>query len=72
MDETQFFLDIHLKTLRNQRDKLLQDTDKYLLLDFPISPENLQLIKEYRQKLREYMNSPNINTEIIPFPSFPF
>ena len=76
MDNTdeiqQLLLKIHLTDLRNQRNKLLVETDKYVLFDYPITPENLILIKDYRQQLRDYMNSSNINTEIIPLPEFPF
>ena len=76
MDNTdeiqQLLLKIHLTDLRNQRNKLLVETDKYVLFDYPITPENLILIKDYRQQLRDYMNSSNINTEIIPLPKFPF
>jgi len=54
------------KNARERRNKLLDQTDKYLLPDFPITPENLILIKEYRQKLRDFSN----NNFIIP--DFPF
>ena len=55
------------------RDGLLKDTDKYLLSDYPITPENLTLIKNYRQTLRDYMSTINENTEDIPeFPKIPF
>jgi hypothetical protein len=47
---------------RNQRNQLLKDTDVYLVPDFPINSENLKLIKEYRQKLRDM----TINNFIIP------
>ena len=39
--------------MRNQRNELLKDTDKYLLLDYPISQDNLLIIKQYRQQLRD-------------------
>jgi len=60
MDEPNLIL------LRSTRDQLLDKSDKYLLPDFPITPENLILIKEYRQKLRDFSN----NNFIIP--EFPF
>ena len=41
------------KNVRNQRDFLLKDTDKYLLPDFPIQPEQLEIVKKYRQYLRD-------------------
>jgi len=60
MDEPNLIL------LRSTRDQLLDKSDKYLLPDFPITPENLILIKEYRQQLRDFSN----NNFIIP--DFPF
>ena len=48
--------------LRQKRNQLLKDTDVYLVPNFPINPENLKLIKEYRQKLRDM----TINNFIIP------
>ena len=41
----------HLKKMRTE---LLIATDKYLLPDFPITPEQLIIIKEYRQSLRNF------------------
>ncbi len=44
----------HYKKIRNQ---LLDKTDKYLLPDFPITPEQLEIVKEYRQALRDFTNN---------------
>lgn len=38
---------------RAKRDAMLQDTDKYLLVDFPISAQDLAKVKTYRQELRD-------------------
>ena len=64
--------------IRENRDKLLIDSDKYLLPDFPINSSNLELIKQYRQELRDYMNldeikNYNYSCNYIPpeMPSFP-
>jgi hypothetical protein len=48
--------------LRNTRNSLLAATDKYLLPDYPISQENLEIMKTYRQQLRDVIN---INKEDI-------
>jgi len=61
---------------RANRDQLLKESDKYLMSDYPISSSNLELVKQYRQKLRDYMNIPEIvnynSNVIIPeIPSFP-
>ena len=51
----------------SQRNQLLDKTDKYLLPDFPITADNLIIIKEYRQALRDFTN----NNYIMPErPSF--
>ena len=42
-----------LLQLRAMRDAKLTDTDKYLIADYPISPEELVVIKAYRQALRD-------------------
>ena len=72
IDYTNLFL------IRNIRNQLLSDSDKYLLLDFPISSNNLILVKDYRQKLRDYMDIPEVKnynyastTPIPDFPTFP-
>jgi hypothetical protein len=44
------------------RNRLLTESDKYMLSDFPITPENLELIKQYRQQLRDFTT----NDYIIP------
>jgi hypothetical protein len=50
----------HYKKMRNQ---LLLETDKYMLLDFPITPENLEIVKTYRQALRNFTNNDYIFPE---------
>jgi hypothetical protein len=49
-------------SLKNTRNQLLEKTDKYLLPDFPITPEQLEIIKTYRQQLRDFTN----NNYIMP------
>ena len=70
--------EVYLNMRKEQRNKLLADSDKYLLLDFPISSNNLILVKDYRQKLRDYMDLPEVKnynyastTPIPDFPTFP-
>jgi hypothetical protein len=48
--------------LKNQRNLILSETDKYLMPDYPITPENLIIVKEYRQKLRDF----TLNNYILP------
>ena len=49
-------------SLKNKRNLILNETDKYLLSDYPITPENLEIIKTYRQQLRDFTN----NNYIMP------
>ncbi len=49
-------------SMKFKRNILLNETDKYLLPDYPITPEKLEIVKEYRQKLREITN----NNYILP------
>ena len=41
----------HLKKMRNE---ILLNTDKYLLSDYPITSEQLEIIKTFRQALRDF------------------
>ncbi len=52
---------------KNIRNQLLLETDKYVLHDFPISPDNLIIIKAYRQQLRDFTNN---NYEMPERPEF--
>ncbi len=54
----------HYKKIRNN---LLLETDKYLLPDFPITAEQLEIVKEYRQALRDFTNN---NYEMPEKPDF--
>jgi hypothetical protein len=51
-----------IKHLKKMRNKLLLETDKYLLPDYPISPEDLITIKDYREGLRNF----TLNNYILP------
>jgi hypothetical protein len=54
------------------RDQLLKETDKYVLPDYPITPENLILIKQHRQTLRDYITTIYEDMEELPpFPTLP-
>jgi hypothetical protein len=47
---------------KNTRNSLLQLTDKYILPDYPLSDTKKQIMMEYREFLRNFIN---INTEAI-------
>ena len=68
-----------IENLRQQRNQLLVESDKYLLPDYPITSNNLSLMKQYRQALRDYMNLPEVmnysyscNIQLPDLPKFPF
>ena len=46
-------------TVRQARNNLLDQTDKYMISDFPISDEDRYQMKLYRQYLRDYTEQNN-------------
>ena len=63
-----------LKRARNIRNELLNKTDRYFLIDYPISYEQQIIIKTYRQELRQFININKekiLNGEKIDFPTQP-
>jgi len=63
-----------LKRARNIRNELLNKTDKYFLIDFPIGYEQQVIIKKYRQDLRNFINENEIKIlagEKVDFPKQP-
>ena len=45
---------------KTNRNRLLASTDKYVLPDYPIANSNLELVKTYRQQLRDYTELPTV------------
>ena len=63
-----------LKRARNIRNELLNRTDRYFLIDYPIAYEQQMIIKLYRQDLREFININKekiLNGDKIDFPTQP-
>ncbi len=63
-----------LKRARNIRNELLNKTDRYFLIDFPIEYEQQMIIKKYRQELRDFINENEIKIlagEKVEFPKPP-
>lgn len=62
-------------SLRASRDARLAATDKYLLADYPISEDNLALVKEYRTALRALPEQPAApwdgGGDVTPWPDAP-
>ena len=52
------------KMIKQQRNEILTNSDKYLLPDYPITQDKLQIIKQYRQELRDMPQ----NNFIFPIP----
>ena len=66
--------DHFLRRYRNIRNELLNKTDKYFLIDFPISADNQREIKKYRQLLRDFINISKDNIlsgQTVEFPKQP-
>ena len=51
--------EILAENIRRKRNKRLKDSDKYMLPDYPLSDEQRELVKQYRQTLREIPEQPN-------------
>jgi len=63
-----------LKRARNIRNELLNKTDRYFLIDFPIEYEKQLIIKKYRQDLSDFINNNEIKIlagEKVEFPPQP-
>ena len=63
-----------LKRARNIRNELLNKTDRYFLIDYPIHHEQQNIIKKYRQELRDFININKekiLNGEKVDFPTQP-
>ena len=63
-----------LKRARNIRNELLNRTDRYFLIDFPIAYEKQLIIKKYRQDLGDFINENEIKIlagEKVDFPKQP-
>ena len=75
MNNNIIFLIINIfKRARNIRNELLNKTDRYFLIDFPIEYEKQIIIKKYRQDLRNFINENEIKIltgEKIEFPIQP-
>jgi propanediol dehydratase small subunit len=53
---------VNYTLLKNTRNLILAETDKYLLPDYPITSEQLEIVKKYRKSLRDFTN----NNYIMP------
>jgi hypothetical protein len=63
-----------LKRARNIRNELLNKTDRYFLIDYPIAHDQQIIIKTYRQELRDFINNNEIKIlagEKVEFPEQP-
>ena len=63
-----------LKRYRNIRNELLNKTDRYFLIDYPIPYDKQMIIKQYRQDLRDFINNNEIKIlagEKVEFPQQP-
>ena len=49
----------HNEQVRSVRNQYLEQTDKFMLVDYPITEEERELYKQYRTYLRDYTLSEN-------------
>jgi hypothetical protein len=56
--------------VRSRRDKYLQLSDKYMLLDYPITEQKRQEWADYRQQLRDLTGQTGYPTDVI-WPTMP-
>ena len=81
MDEQkiQYIQDSIIQLQRNTRNQLLEKTDRYILLDFPLTDEQKNEVKSYRQSLRDYFTRDDVinwtftfeNQQMPDFPTIP-
>jgi hypothetical protein len=60
--ERPIIIENFFKALKTERNLILKETDKYLVPDFPITPEQLEIVKQYRKQLRDFTE----NDYILP------
>lgn len=53
MPDSSKVFEYNASSCRAERNNLLSDTDKYMTLDYPISDENRDILRNYRQALRD-------------------
>ena len=51
-------IEVKKEQVRAVRNQYLEDTDLYMIIDFPITEEERNQYKEYRQYLRDYTSQP--------------
>lgn len=58
-------LEVKANEIREERNGLLAETDKYMTLDYPISEEDRTLVREYRQALRDITKQEEFPTSVV-------
>jgi hypothetical protein len=68
MDKEEWVLNetYYMTDLRGRRNLELARVDKYLMPDYPITEENLAIVKTYRQDLRDCPNAELIADRVLP------
>ena len=57
--------EVKANEIREERNGLLAETDKYMTLDYPISEEDRVLVREYRQALRDITKQEEFPTSVV-------
>lgn len=58
-DTDEKVIELQKSQIRSKRDSLLQKTDKFMISDYPITEDERQKIKLYREYLRDYTLAEN-------------
>lgn len=57
--------EVKVNEIREERNGLLAETDKYMTLDYPISDEDRSKIRLYRQALRDITKQEEFPTNVV-------
>lgn len=68
IDEKLKIVDNHTSLIRTKRNFLLPESDKYMLLDYPIAETKRQEWIAYRKALRDFPSVCDINNLVWPTP----
>ena len=64
LSDEQPVIEVTEESVRSKRDNLLNESDRYMLPDYPISDNGKQLWVDYRQALRDIPNQPGFPQEV--------
>lgn len=63
----EYMQDVQIQLQRNTRNQLLEKTDRYILSDYPLTDEQKNEIKAYRNALRDYFARDDVKNWTFTF-----